>query len=376
MSGLHPDSRSQRPWARLKDFILERYLPAFVSAAVRNDAIPLIVDAFAGEGIYADESKGSPAIIADAVSHLQKTKFLHTIGQVHLIFAEKHRTYANRLQQRMDSYIPNVFDRGALPKWTVVKGSAQQVMEELLVLFERGIATRVALFVYLDPWGIRGVDVDPVARILSLRGQLNCVMTEVLVRFDPRLIRRFLANPRLGEEWVTRVVGPVSGQNSDEELLETYISNVKERSGQLLRHCAICVPSKRNHYFMVFFTGHDYGCFKMAQEMISAMRKYALDQPLLFTPEWLVENYLRQYEPSRQQVKAVLERLCKEQKRTCTIEEIVSQYCCMFLFPPVFNRPRNTKLWTLQDVLRELKNAGVIELRGRLSDPSTVVELR
>jgi len=59
----HPDSRSTRDWAYVKDRIIESYIPVYISAMVKRKKVPLMIDAFAGPGKYQDGSEGSPLIM-------------------------------------------------------------------------------------------------------------------------------------------------------------------------------------------------------------------------------------------------------------------------------------------------------------------------
>ena len=55
--------KGKRPWARIKDKVIGDYLVPYLNKVSKLKRTIVIVDAFAGQGIFEDGSKGSPIII-------------------------------------------------------------------------------------------------------------------------------------------------------------------------------------------------------------------------------------------------------------------------------------------------------------------------
>ncbi|MDD4972682.1 MAG: hypothetical protein PHT07_24900 [Paludibacter sp.] len=55
----------KNPWSKIKDQILEKYLPPYLNKISKLGNRIVIVDGFAGPGIFDDGSIGSPKMICD-----------------------------------------------------------------------------------------------------------------------------------------------------------------------------------------------------------------------------------------------------------------------------------------------------------------------
>jgi len=57
--------KGKRPWSKIKDQVIGNYLVPYLNKISKLREKIVIVDAFAGPGIFDDGSRGSPFIICD-----------------------------------------------------------------------------------------------------------------------------------------------------------------------------------------------------------------------------------------------------------------------------------------------------------------------
>src|SRR4051812_19534318 len=81
----------KRPWSRIKDQILRSYITQYVAKVVTKGQPLLLIDAFAGPGVFGEGEAGSPLIICHAAK-----KFAQ--GRYKAIFVNKEPEYHQKLQ--------------------------------------------------------------------------------------------------------------------------------------------------------------------------------------------------------------------------------------------------------------------------------------
>jgi len=110
--------RAKRPWSRIKDKVIGSYLVPYLKKVSRLGHRIVIVDAFAGQGIFADDgSKGSPVIICEAAEK-------QVPGQYLGIFVNKEKESHIKLETALKNYIDS---KKAIP----ILGNAQDLLKEL-----------------------------------------------------------------------------------------------------------------------------------------------------------------------------------------------------------------------------------------------------
>ncbi|MDL1971459.1 MAG: three-Cys-motif partner protein TcmP [Candidatus Desulfofervidaceae bacterium] len=278
---IHPDTRARRNWKKIADYILNYFIPIYVASMNKRHQIPIIIDAFAGPGKYDEGSEGSPIIMVKAVKRAQERikKPLNTI----FIFMEQNKVYADNLEE-------NLKKLKVEPPPHIVQGDSQENLLELLDLLKRLINENSipspSPFLYLDPWGLKGIDTDLVFKFLELRQE--SVAPEILLRFPPQNVFRFLKNPRLGEEWLKDILGDMDLnidelsitdiQERYEEILKKYIealcNQYYKKYNKKLYVIAIPIIDASPLYYLVFLTEHPYGCAQMSEGMTKSLFKY------------------------------------------------------------------------------------------------------
>lgn len=138
--------RSKRPWSRYKDFLLQSYIDPYIPKVASQKRPIVIVDCFAGRGRFDDGEPGSPVIIADAIKKWREKQI-----DVRGMFIEADCGNFASLEQVLVPY-------GSC--CTPLRGSFDTRLEELAQVAERN-----TLFLYVDPYSVRGLLFEPMNRV-------------------------------------------------------------------------------------------------------------------------------------------------------------------------------------------------------------------
>ena len=258
---------------------------------------------------------------------------------------------------------------GAKPP-IVVQTSGKQLVEKVIEFLKQ--EEKFAPFLYLDPWGIKGIERDILIDFLSLREE--GLEAEILFRFPPKEVFRFYRNPKLSKRWLEEKIGTFklddieNSVESREYILERYIKAFSSfYNKEDLYYVAVEVPA-RPPYYMVFFTEHTRGCFEMGIAMTNAIKKYLSKKGIILGVA------LSQFSVSDADYKAIidtLQELSTQEDTNITVEELVANIYRKSIFPKFFRRPKYVPgITTWQDALKDLRNQGkVIFLDGKVSEP-------
>ena len=161
--------RAKRPWSRIKDKVIGSYLVPYLKKVSRLGHRIVIVDAFAGQGIFADDgSKGSPVIICEAAEK-------QVPGQYLGIFVNKEKESHIKLETALKNYIDS---KKAIP----ILGNAQDLLKEL-----KNIIGDATLLIYLDPFGLKGCEFRLLEPYL---GRDRRFSTEVIINMSMPTLHR------------------------------------------------------------------------------------------------------------------------------------------------------------------------------------------
>lgn len=282
---MHPDRRSNRPRALTKDYILKDYLPIFYTALLKKVDYIIHLDPFAGPGRYEDNSEGSPLHALNIINDLEYKGIPRNFRKrIIFVFAENEENTYKRLKNATDAYREQGFEVQC------VFSEAKNVIKEVVSIVKKiSGSLKVGMFVYLDPWGLKDVSIEPTLEVLKLRYEFN-IPCEILLRFPPYLVCRFYKNPNLGPEWIERMLGlreeeldKIINEDTEdtnekwEEVLKQYMYKIRsiyeEKTGEELSHCAVETVGKGCFYYMVFFSSNDAGISHMSNCMVKAFLK-------------------------------------------------------------------------------------------------------
>lgn len=139
--------KEKKSWSIVKDRVLDYYLKPYTSKVLRTGKPIIICDCFAGKGKFDDGENGSPLLIAEQIkSHLLIKPLIG--NKIQGVFIEKK--YHDELKTNLSGYA-NV---------TVYPGSYEDNLEEILAFDNNN-----NLFLYIDPYGIKSLDLSSFAQI-------------------------------------------------------------------------------------------------------------------------------------------------------------------------------------------------------------------
>ena len=239
---------------------LERWLPIVGS---RNSKI-LIVDGFAGPGIYKGGEDGSPVIaMTTLVDHSASIS-----ANVVFLFIEAKKARCEHLNGIVDGWRPRLPDR---TEAHVIEGDFSSFLSDQLDTLEEGNTIMAPAFVMIDPFGIKGSEMAMIRRILE---HPKC---EVFSTFMWRFIRRFLERPEFDRaltaffgttEW--KACLDLEGADRRAYLLNLYRQRLKQAGAKYVLNFNL--RDRRGHVYSIFFaTRHLLGSDKMKEAVWKVM---------------------------------------------------------------------------------------------------------
>lgn len=152
-----------------------RLLTSYVDAATRilgSWRAPYYIDGFAGRGLYADGSRGSPLRIADLALQLETEGKSYAFRCINVEENDDHFANLARETARYGPLVQNFHGRFA------------DHLDKIL----QTIAGHPAIF-FLDPFGLKGIEWSALQKIIARRGS-----TDLWIRFDHNDARRLDGN--------------------------------------------------------------------------------------------------------------------------------------------------------------------------------------
>jgi len=264
--------KGKRPWSRIKDKVIGNYLVPYLNKVSKLQRKIIIVDAFAGQGIYDDGSKGSSLIICETTEKHVPNQYLN-------IFVNRDRASHQKLEAALKEYIER---RKALP----ILGSAQDLLKELSQII--GNAT---VLIYLDPFGLKGCEFELLEPYL---GRDKRFSTEVIINISMPTIHRLSTfnvvkegkptnttkklNQRLseilgGDYWQEIMWSDLPPAEKEQQVVERYVGLLKE----YLPYAGFCPvrekQGKRVKYYIIFCSRHEDALLLMNDIMCRAYFK-------------------------------------------------------------------------------------------------------
>lgn len=158
-STLFFDHKSE--WSHIKDSLLSYYLKPYVTKIVHTGRPLIYVDGFAGPGMFNDGELGSPLIACQKIKEAVEESRVKDVNVKKVFIEIKH---ADQLRQNLSA-------EDAL----IHKGS----FTELLNFLEPLDMHRSNLFLYVDPFGIKHLDMTLFDKLAAV-----CPSVELLINFN------------------------------------------------------------------------------------------------------------------------------------------------------------------------------------------------
>jgi three-Cys-motif partner protein len=257
MSATDDFFKGKRSWSRIKDQVLKNYMTPYLMKVRRLGRKILLIDGYAGPGVFEDGTEGSPLLICEAAQKCVPSNY-------QAIFVNKSRKDHRNLSNVLTS-------GGWMPPATPVLGDTRQV---LYVLPER--LTDETVFLYLDPFGPTGCEFSLLEPFLK-RDHVNA-STEIVLTMSMPGLPRFAGrkkvqagrwNEKLTEGFhnrLTRIMGGdywkeilwaegVTPEEREWQLIEAYSDRLR-RYLPYVGYCPVRDADSRIKYFIVFASRH------------------------------------------------------------------------------------------------------------------------
>ena len=164
--------QQKRLWSGLKDRILGTYIVPYLRKVATLHRPIVLVDAFAGPGVFKDGSKGSPLILTEAAERLVPDQYV-------AYFVNHKRAHHETLEANLARLI-------AAGKVQCFNMRAA----EFLPLLRKRLSVET-LLLYLDPFGLKGCEFTVIKPFLT---RPRVYSTEILVNVSVSTIHRLAAS--------------------------------------------------------------------------------------------------------------------------------------------------------------------------------------
>lgn len=291
MAGSNNFFVGKRPWSKIKDRVLGEYMVSYIAKVNRRGQPILLVDGYAGPGIFDDDTEGSPFIICKAAEKYAK-------GNYQAFFINKDKKHHNQLSQAIEK-----------AGWS---SSAKTILSDSTLFLQQlpYLIHKQTLFLYLDPFGLKGCEFDLLKPFL---GRNSGYSTEILLTMNMNILHRLATRhavkngrqnePRIksyhqrltqvfGGEYWQDILWQSTGRLVDREtqLIDAY----RERLAKSLPITGACPvrekADKRIKYFMVFASHHEDSIILlndiMAKAYFSTMHKEYVKNGLWEGTDW------------------------------------------------------------------------------------------
>jgi three-Cys-motif partner protein len=247
----------KRPWSVIKDQVLQYYITPYMAKLNTRGNPILLIDGYAGPGVFGDGTAGSPLIMCNAAEKYAK-------GNYRAIFINKDQKYHDQLSQEI---------RRA--GWS---GSAETLLGDSTILLQKlpNLLSSWTVFLYLDPFGLKGCEFSLLKPFLDRNPSFS---TEILLTMNMvtvhRLATRHVDEDRrqndqtiksyhnrltkvFGGDYWKEIIWQQAG--SAEEHERQLIGAYQTKLAQYLPYTGSCPvregPNRRIKYFIVFASRH------------------------------------------------------------------------------------------------------------------------
>jgi len=285
--------KAPSPHTKAKHRILKQYLQAWFPILGTKNKRAVYIDGFCGPGRYENGDLGSPIIALNAAINCP----IEIRANLVFRFIDNDNEITTKLESELDKIRrPSNFNV------KVLCADFQEVIEKFLDHYEGKGRKVPPTFLFIDPFGIKGVPFSLVDRLLKLP---KC---EVLINFMVEALNRCLSSPDrntiqhaldfLGIEDTSCIA--VNSKSRKKDLRFFYGRRLRE-SAEFVRHFEMKNIRHRTIYYLFFATNHRRGHLKMKEAMwkVDPGGDFVYsdatdpDQQTLFQDECIVPNLSR-----------------------------------------------------------------------------------
>ncbi|MCK4473858.1 three-Cys-motif partner protein TcmP [Candidatus Parcubacteria bacterium] len=246
----------------MKDRILGWYLIPYLTKVSKLKKMVVVVDGFAGKGLYKDGSEGSPIIICKTIEKL-RNKGVKAVA----ILVESNRECFNELKKNIKKYEDSKI---AFPEFGSFNDLVPTIIEE---------TEGLPVFFYIDPFGIKSLEFEKLERIFE---KVKRYSTEVLINFNYKAFRRVaevcpeLTKKVMNGIWYREILKnkSLSDNQKEEMILEKY-KDLYRKYFNFLGSCPVMYKDEQNaKYHLIFATSHFDGLRLMNNKMGDVYRDF------------------------------------------------------------------------------------------------------
>ncbi len=250
-----------------KHLVLGHYLEAWfpiLGMGDRNGRI-LFIDGFAGPGEYEGGEEGSPVVAMRVLAKHSAREMINS--EVVFVFIEKESDRAQYLEGLVDQWGPRLPESAKVQVW---RGKFESLMTEVFDQLDEQEKRMAPALVMMDPFGIKGIPIDVIRRILA---NDRC---EVYVTFMWEAINRHISPPEFegdmtklfgSEEWRDGI--SLTGRERNHFLHDLYRRQLKSAGARQVVHFHL-FKGRRLKYSVFFGTGHRLGADRMKKAIWKA----------------------------------------------------------------------------------------------------------
>ena len=271
-----------------KHLVFKYYFSRWLQILGSRHRSLLLVDGFAGPGQYDDGEPGSPLIALNSIRDQKSSGKFRDVKVVCLFMEEK---------QDRARHLRFLVKRNAPPdtECHVLEGQFSIHMTRLLDLVDKQNSALQPAFVMIDPFGVKGISMELVARILANN------RSECMISFMYEPIRRFHRQSEFVKP-LDQLFGTTKWQrcreiteNNEKKrfLHELFKSQLKDNGAKYVVYFELW-NGNRHVYTIYFATGHEKGCNLMKEAIWKAdptgtyrLQGHTRQQNLLFESDMM-----------------------------------------------------------------------------------------
>ncbi|MCR3720160.1 three-Cys-motif partner protein [Prauserella flava] len=257
-----------KPHTAAKHQLLTGYLKAWFPILSRWNSRLVFIDGFAGPGIYKGDKPGSPVQALDVLlEHTHKDAM--SSSEFIFMFNEAEKDRYDKLDTVVNEYIANHQPWPANIKVKTGCDSFEYVAEGILKHLEEQKKNLAPTFAFVDPFGVKGLSMDLLSRLLSFD---RC---ELFVYFDFNTVNRFAAagniDDRLAELFGTdqfKRAADLTGSERKTFLHDLYQSQLMDACGfKYVKSFEMINETGHTGYFLFYGTRNFMGLKTMKEVM-------------------------------------------------------------------------------------------------------------
>ncbi|MBU1164628.1 three-Cys-motif partner protein TcmP [Patescibacteria group bacterium] len=280
--------KEKKSWSLAKDKILSWYLVPYLSKVKNLRKHIVIVDGFAGTGIYEDGSEGSPLIICKTIENL-KSKGVRATA----VLIDYDKVCYSELKKNIKEFETKEI---ALPFLGDFNSLTQKIVS----------ATKdCPTFFYIDPFGIKGIEFENLKLIFE---KVNKISTEILINFNYKALLReykintILTNKVMGGDYYREILedDKMSDLDKEEKIIEMYKGKYREFFEYVGSFPVMYKDEQMAKYYLIFATSNfdgfklmNDGMGKIYREFYSAGRLFQFlpsnKRDEQFLEKWILE---------------------------------------------------------------------------------------